>query len=86
MEIIEEHVTRKVDSLGRISIPKGIRDRMRINTGEEVEFFLGIEDGECYIMMKGFASNTRKERETAMKVLVQMGLDVPQELLDSVIE
>ena len=38
MEIIKENTTRKVDSLGRISIPKGMRDRYEIKTGAELEF------------------------------------------------
>ena len=44
MEIIKENTTRKVDSLGRISIPKGMRDRLEIKTGEEMEFALVVDD------------------------------------------
>ena len=29
MELINENTTRKIDNLGRIGIPKGIRNRLR---------------------------------------------------------
>ena len=44
MKITKENVSRKLDSLGRISIPKGIRDRMRLEVNEEMEFFSLIDD------------------------------------------
>ena len=37
MELLKENTSRKVDSLGRVSIPKSMRDRLDINEGDEVE-------------------------------------------------
>ena len=52
MEIIKENTTRKVDSLGRISIPKGMRDRYEIKTGAELEFVtMRDADGVYYVAM-----------------------------------
>lgn len=41
MDLIPENTTRKIDSLGRISFPKGIRDRFEIETSEDFEWYVG---------------------------------------------
>jgi len=46
MVLTKENTTRKIDSLGRVSIPKGMRDRFGLNVNDEVEFFaLNTDDG-----------------------------------------
>lgn len=40
LELLKENTSRKIDSLGRVSIPKSMRDRLVIKPGEEVEFYL----------------------------------------------
>ena len=53
MEIIKENTTRKIDSLGRISIPKGMRDRLEIKTGDEMEFALVVdENGDKWVALR----------------------------------
>ena len=44
-----EGVLRKIDSLGRIVIPKGIRDRLDIGVDDMVEI---IEDNDSLIIRK----------------------------------
>ena len=62
MEIIKENTTRKVDSLGRISIPKGIRDRYEIKTGAELEFVtMRDTDGSQYVAMIVTRSSTTNQ-------------------------
>ena len=39
MKLIDENATRKLDSLGRVSIPKGLRDRLKMRVGEEIYFY-----------------------------------------------
>lgn len=47
MNLVSENVSRKIDSLGRVGIPKGLRDRLEINTNDELEFFvLNHDNGE----------------------------------------
>lgn len=80
MELIRENTTRKVDSLGRVSIPKSMRDRLEINTNDEVEFYLlQNDDGEQYVCLTNHKANNNKY-EMAAKVLNELGLDIPEEL------
>jgi len=44
MQLINENTSRKVDSLGRISIPKGMRDRMGMPQDTELNFYTLITD------------------------------------------
>lgn len=80
MELLKENTTRKVDSLGRVSIPKSMRDRLDINTNDEVEFYLlNADDGEQYVCLTNHKFSTNRYEEAA-KVLVELGLEVPEEL------
>jgi AbrB family looped-hinge helix DNA binding protein len=45
MKLQSENTSRKVDSLGRVSIPKSLRDRLMINTEDQVYFYL-LEDDD----------------------------------------
>ena len=44
MELRKENTTRKIDSLGRVSIPKSMRERLEIVEGDEMEFFMLADD------------------------------------------
>lgn len=80
MELIRENTTRKVDSLGRVSIPKSMRDRLEININDEVEFYLlQNDDGEQYVCLTNHKA-TNNKYEMAAKVLNELGLDIPEEL------
>lgn len=80
MELIRENTTRKVDSLGRVSIPKSMRDRLEINTNDEVEFYLlQTDDGDQYVCLTNHLAGYNKY-EMAAKVLNELGLDIPEEL------
>ena len=80
MELIKENTTRKVDSLGRVSIPKGMRDRLEINEGDEVEFYLlTADDGEQYVCLTNHRVQNNRY-EIAAQVLAELGFDIPEEL------
>lgn len=80
MELLRENTTRKVDSLGRVSIPKSMRDRLNIETNDEVEFYLlNADNGEQFVCLTNHKiANSRYE--TAMQVLMELGIDIPEEL------
>jgi len=44
MQLVNENVSRKIDSLGRISIPKGLRDRLGMATDTELNFYTLMTD------------------------------------------
>lgn len=80
MKLFKENATRKVDTLGRVSIPKGMRDRLDIKELDEVEFFLLEDDGgERYVALTNHAASRNKYTEAA-DVLIELGLEIPDEL------
>lgn len=80
MKLIKENASRKVDTLGRVSIPKGMRDRLGIKELDEVEFYmLDADDGMQYVCLTN-CTVSRSKYADAADVLIELGLDVPTEL------
>ena len=80
MELLKENTTRKVDSLGRVSIPKSMRDRLDINVNDEVEFYLlNADNGEQFVCLTNHATNNSRY-EIAAQVLTELGIEIPKEL------
>lgn len=75
-----ENAKKVVDSLGRVTLPKGLRDRMYINSdNNELEIFTIELDGKTYIAL---ASPDRIDNRyfAAREVFIEMGVPVPEEL------
>lgn len=47
-------IIRNVDGLGRLSIPVELRRKMKINTGEPLEFF--VESDDKIVVMKHYTT------------------------------
>lgn len=77
-----EETRRKIDNLGRLVIPKSLRDRLRINTEDELDFWTFIDsDGKEYIVLStGKAVNPRYVE--AARVLEELGEPIPKVLAD----
>ena len=45
--LINEHKKRKVDNIGRVTIPRNIRERLNIKQGDELSVFYS-ENGGVY--------------------------------------
>lgn len=43
--LIDEHKKRKVDDIGRVRIPKNIRERLNIKPGDELSVFYSNNGG-----------------------------------------
>ena len=85
MKLIDENATRKLDSLGRVSIPKGLRDRLKMRVGEEIYFYSLVDGGKNYICLTN--DKTDKTRYTnAAIVLRELGEKIPQSLKDKILE
>jgi len=80
MKLIKENTTRKVDTLGRVSIPKGMRDRLDIKDGEEMDFYLLEDDcGNQYVALTKQIEDNNKYI-VAANVLKELNLEVPEKL------
>ena len=80
MKITKENITRKLDSLGRISVPKAMRQRLGIDELSELKFYTMEDDnGEFYICMTNHAASNSKY-EQAAQVLTELGIAIPEEL------
>lgn len=72
MNFENQNVTRKVDTLGRVSIPKGIRDRLNIKANDEVEFWI-LDTGTKYVC---FTNEPRVEDRCGQALQMLEGLGI----------
>lgn len=79
MRIRPENTTRKVDTLGRVTIPKSLRDRMRIKENDDLELFTMEDEGREYICMSAVDAIPARYI-VAVDVLNELGVAVPEEL------
>ena len=57
--MIDEKISRRVDSCGRISLPKHLRLKYNLDVGEEVEFFTCVIDGREFVCLSAKQENSR---------------------------
>lgn len=74
-QLVPENATRKLDTLGRITLPKGLRDRMFLEVNDELELFTANIDGRNCICMARPVSE-EDEIETAINFLLDKGYEV----------
>jgi AbrB family looped-hinge helix DNA binding protein len=56
--MVSENIIRKIDSLGRITLPKGLRDRMGFIEGTEIEI---LTDKDVVCLRKAGPENSEAE-------------------------
>lgn len=75
-----ENVVKTVDSLGRITLPKGLRDRMYINSdNNELEIFTMDVNGKMYICLSS-PDTVDNRLYAAVEVFKEMGVEIPPEM------
>lgn len=76
MRMQYENQNRKVDNLGRVTIPKSIRDRLGWAQNDDIEFY--TMDNAFIVLSK---KKTRDSRyDIAIEVLEELGIEVPKVL------
>ena len=80
MTFISENTTRKVDGLGRISIPKSLRDRFNIHQNDEIEFSVCYAGDITYIGMN--KKNDTTKAEILAAELDALGIEIPDKLME----
>lgn len=79
-----ENIVRKMDSMGRIAVPKSLRDRYGMEPGNYYPIFTFTDkNGRVYVCAQTDTYDTT-EAENAVKVLEKMGCEIPEELMDVV--
>lgn len=72
---------RRIDNVGRITIPKNIRDEFGINENDEFEFSTKMIDGKMHICL--FKENLGNNKiQDMIETMKAMGVTVPEELLN----
>ena len=74
MKLQCENQSRKIDNLGRVTIPKSMRDRLGWAQNDEVEFY--TMDGSFIVLSKGKMRDSRYD--VAIELLEELGLDIPE--------
>ena len=82
MTFMSENTVRKLDGLGRLSIPKSLRDRFNINPNDEIEFSVCYNGDMTYICLN--KKNDTTKAEILAAELEALGIDPPGELLDMI--
>lgn len=79
MKIRPENTTRKIDALGRVTIPKGMRDRMGIRENDDMELFTMESGGREFICLSGTQTEGDKYKFAA-SLLEELNIAIPAEL------
>ncbi len=85
MKLTNEGVTRKVDNLGRLVIPKAIRARFNIQENDEMAVFTFADDsGNWGVAFQPTAESVDPKYANAVAVLEELGCVVPDILKEKI--
>jgi bifunctional DNA-binding transcriptional regulator/antitoxin component of YhaV-PrlF toxin-antitoxin module len=84
MRLRPENVTKKVDGLGRVTLPKGLRDRLEITEDTELALFTAEYEGRDMICLMKPADEDKVKYRVAMEVLEELNIAVPSILEEKV--
>ena len=80
-QLVPENVTRKLDNLGRITLPKGLRDRMYLNDNTELEIFTANVDGRNCIVLATPETEASKLL-LAQQLFQECDIKLPNEIIE----
>ena len=84
MKLIVENTTRKLDNLGRITIPKSLRELINAEAGEELEFYSLEDEGKYYICLSSQQNPPSYKYRVVTKAFEEYGIEVPKDFLEAV--
>jgi AbrB family looped-hinge helix DNA binding protein len=81
MKLIAQNAIRKVDNLGRVVLPKGLRDQYVIKEGDELDAFVLIDGDNEYICFQAQGEKRVDPKyAAAIEVLKELECEVPEVL------
>lgn len=81
-----ENVIKTVDSLGRITLPKGLRDRMYMNSdNNQLEIFTMNVDGKMYICLTS-PDSIDNRLYAAAEIFKELNVPLPKEFQEKIDE
>lgn len=75
-----ENNVKKLDSVGRLVIPKTIRYKAGIPEGGNIAFYYMEKDGKKYICLTSAVEGPEEKYKLAAEVLRELGESVPESL------
>lgn len=75
-----ENSIKKLDTVGRLVIPKPIRYKASIPEGGDVAFYYMEKDGRKYICLTNAVEGPEEKYKMAAEVLRELGEPVPESL------
>ena len=79
MRIRPAKTTIKIDALGRVTIPKGLRDRMGLHENDDMELFTMESGGREFICL-ATAQAMEDSYKLAASLLEELNIAIPAEL------
>lgn len=80
LDITNQNVVRKIDSQGRVIIPKGLRDLLNWDISDEINFYLMSENGQPQFIGMRKDGEIDPKYLLAASVLEELGIEVPPQL------
>lgn len=76
-QLIPENCKKKIDNLGRITLPKGLRDRWLISNDDDMEVFTAVVDNrQCICLSKPVEEKEDGDLVRAIQLLTSNGFEV----------